>query len=384
MKRNRVGVSAGVLAYVLTLVVVLGTVPAGAESPPDAPFGIADDVLDPDAAALGLETLPGERVTVWRGADETHRFSHHPNLVVFDGAIHLMWSNGRVDEDSPGQRIQTSRSTDGLEWSTLETLAADGEGICVATGWVVDGETLVAYYTVTGGENFHPDTALYAMESRDGRSWDKRRRITSGFFIESPRRLSKGRLLIGGEHVGSDRDGKRMRLLFTDRPGGFDGWQTARISPGDLEAFRYTEPSFFLRPDGTLVAAFRTVTGHLYGSTSSDRGGTWSTPVSTNYPDATARFYAGNLPDGRAILIGNALERGDRSLLVLATSDDGRTFDRAWLVRGEPTSKSFDGLHKRDGWQYPNALVVDDHLLVAYSVNKEDVGVTKIPLSALR
>jgi hypothetical protein len=69
---------------------------------------------------------------------------------------------------------------------------------------------------------------------------------------------------------------------------------------------------------------------------------------------------------------------------VLATSRDGQTFDRAWLVRGEPTHMSFEGRHKLDGWQYPNALVVGDHLLVAYSANKEDVGVTKIPLSALR
>jgi hypothetical protein len=367
------------------LTVVLGALPATAEPPSaDAPFGIAEGLLDPAAPGLGLEAVPGERVTVWRGAEETHRFSHHPNLVAFGGEVLLMWSNGRVDEDSPGQRIQYSRSKDGLHWSPPETLADDGEGICVATGWVVEGETLVAYYTITGGENFHPDTALYARVSRDARSWGERSRITSGFFIESPRRLPEGRLLLAGESVGRARETERMRLLLTDSPDGLEGWAPARISPADLEAFGYTEPSFFRRPDGTLVAAFRSLTGHLYASTSSDRGRTWSTPVPTRYPDATARFYAGNLPDGRAVLIGNPLERGDRSLLVLATSRDGRTFDRAWLVRGEPTHMSFEGQHKLDGWQYPNALVLGDHLLVAYSVNKEDVGVTKIPLSALR
>lgn len=106
--------------------------------------------------------------------------------------------------------------------------------------------------------------------------------------------------------------------------------------------------------------------------------------MTTDFPDATARFHAGNLPDGTAVLINNPLERGDRSLLTIALSRDGVTFERAWLVRGEAATMSFTGRHKLDGWQYPHALVWGDHLLVAYSVNKEDVGLTRIPLSALR
>jgi hypothetical protein len=372
-----------------TILLCVAAVPALAEAGPpgaQAPFRVAEGLFDPSTPGLGLETIRGEQVTIWRGAEETHRFSHHPNLVVWGGALHLMWSNGLVHEDSPGQRILHSRSPDGLEWSRPGTLAEDrdGEGICVATGWIAAESELVAFYTVTGGENFHAETALYAMTSRNGREWSERRRITGGFFIESPRPLRDGRLLIGGEHVGEDRRTKRMRLLHTRQPDGLGGWEEARIALEDIDAFVYTEPGFFRRPDGTLVASFRTQTGHLHASESSDDGRTWTNPVSTDFPDATARFYAGNLPDGAAVLINNPLERGDRSLLTIAVSRDGVTFDRAWLVRGEPTGMSHAGRHKLDGWQYPNALVWGDHLLVAYSINKEDVGLTRIPLSALR
>jgi hypothetical protein len=371
------------------LLLCAAVVPALAEAGPprpEAPFRVVEGLFDSGAPGLGLETVPGEQVTIWRGAEESHRFSHHPNLVVWRGALHLIWSNGLVHEDSPGQRILYSRSDDGLEWSTPRTLAddRDGEGICVATGWVATESELVALYTVTGGENFHPETALHAITSRNGREWSEPRRITSGFFIESPRRLPDGRLLIAGEHVGEARETKRMRLLHTEQPDGLGGWQGARIAFEDIEAFVYTEPGFFSRPDGTLVASFRTQTGHLHASLSSDAGRTWTNPVSTDFPDATARFYAGNLPDGAAVLINNPLQRGDRSLLTIAISRDGVTFDRAWLIRGEPTGMSHTGRHKLDGWQYPNALVWGDHLLVAYSVNKEDVGLTRIPLSALR
>jgi hypothetical protein len=44
----------------------------------------------------------------------------------------------------------------------------------------------------------------------------------------------------------------------------------------------------------------------------------------------------------------------------------------------------FKGINKLDGWQYPAAVVWKDHLYVAYSVNKEDVGVTRIALRDLQ
>ena len=119
------------------LLLCAAVVPALAEAGPprpEAPFRVVEGLFDSGAPGLGLETVPGEQVTIWRGAEESHRFSHHPNLVVWGGALHLIWSNGRVHEDSPGQRIQYSRSDDGLEWSTPRTLAddRDGDGICVA------------------------------------------------------------------------------------------------------------------------------------------------------------------------------------------------------------------------------------------------------------
>jgi hypothetical protein len=43
----------------------------------------------------------------------------------------------------------------------------------------------------------------------------------------------------------------------------------------------------------------------------------------------------------------------------------------------------FAGKHKLDGWQYPNAIVVGGELLVAFSVNKEDVRIVRIRLSDL-
>ena len=351
-------------------------------------YRVAEGVFDrSDLRTLGLRTIRGEQKSLYRATAESYRFCHHPNLALFRGRMYVMWSNGVKDEDAPGQRVLYCHSDDGRHWSSAQTLVHDreGEGICVAVGFLPCDERLVAFFTVTGGKNFHPDTALFAITSGDGKSWGPRQRVTSGFFIEAPNRLSDGRLLLAGEYVGAARDARRMRLLFTDRTDGLGGWSESRIAFDDPKVFGYTEPGLFRRRDGALVMSFRNYSGSLYASVSEDRGETWSRPTQTNFPDSTARFYAGNLPDETAVLINNSMPKQfDRSLLTIALSSDGVVFDRAFLIRGEPTKMRFEGRSKLDGWQYPNALAWKDHLYVAYSINKEDVGLSRIALADLK
>ena len=226
-----------------------------------------------------------------------------------------------MHEDAPGQRIVYSSSLDGQTWTKPAVLNDDkqGKGICVAAGFHVVGKTLVAYYTATGGKNFHPDTALMARTSQDGKTWSKPRRVTGGFFIEAPRRLSNASLLLAGEHVGDARETKRVRLLLTDQPDGLGGWREVPIALSKVKVYGYTEPSFYMRRDGTLVMALRNYSGCLHASQSGDDGRTWTVPTRTNFLDSTARISAGNLPDGTAYVINNAVpKRYDRSLLTIA------------------------------------------------------------------
>ena len=134
-----------------------------------------------------------------------------------------------------------------------------------------------------------------------------------------------------------------------------------------------------------IVCPFRNQSGFLYASVSRDNGETWSVPRQTNFPDSMARMNTGRLPDGRFYLINNpGPGRANRGLLTIALSEDGKLFDRAWIVRGEPTTQRFAGKGKRDGWQYPSSVVWKDSLFIAYSVNKEDVMLTRISLDALK
>jgi hypothetical protein len=87
-----------------------------------------------------------------------------------------------------------------------------------------------------------------------------------------------------------------------------------------------------------------------------------------------SRVHAGRLADGRHYLCNNAFPTLlDRRHLMLLLSTDGLTFDKAYVLVDDPTSQRLKGMLKADGYQYPCCLPEDDRLLVAYSVNKEDI-----------
>jgi len=372
----------------LVLIVVMWLSPAvvRGESQTEAPIRVTPGLFATAEDDLGLKTVTGRHQLLYRATVDSYKFCHHPNLVVFGGKLYCMWSNGIVGEDQPGQRILLCHSTDGAMWTepTVLTEHKQSKGVCVAAGFYVSGDALAAFYTTTMGKNFGSETELLARTSSDGESWSDPHRIAGGFFIEAPGRLPGGRLLLAGEHVDPRRASGRMKLLFTDESDALSGWREARVEPGDLKVFGYTEPNVLEQTGGRIVMLFRNYSGFLFASASLDRGETWSQPAQTNFPDSTARFSTGQLPSGTVYVINNpGPKQFDRSRLTIALSDDGRTFDRGFLLRGEPTQKRYEGQSKLDGWQYPHSVVWNDHLYVAYSINKEDVGLTRIALKTL-
>ena len=347
-----------------------------------------------DSASLGRATVKAEHQFLYRATEDSYKFCHQQNLAVWHGKLYLMWSGGITHEDHNGQRILYSYTDDGVCWSQPAVLTEDPDGpgplACVSAGWHDAGGSLVAYYTAIPEERPGIDerNTLFYLTSQDGKTWTGPQKLAQGFFIEGPRRLPGGRLLMNGQWAN-----RQPRLRYTDSADGVSGWKDGAI-PKVNDVFTFPEPSWFVRRDGTVVMIFRTKSGDpwIYASVSKNKGETWSQPVKTNFPDATSRAFAGSLPDGTAFIISNPNTTpsdthpsiGRRNPLTMALSDDGIVFDRAYVVRAEPTSMRFKGKNKVDGWQYPAAVFWKDHLYVAYSINKEDEGVTRIALGNLR
>ena len=186
-------------------------------------------------------------------------------------------------------------------------------------------------------------------------------------------------------------------------------------SPADGQRLIEPSPAYRLK-DGTLVRFWRNYGNatrelyvwRLYVSLRRDNGNTWSTPERTAIPSNSTRQSTGTLPDGRVFLIHNPYTQGDdvwkgedaallataspaetkrggaRKVLTLSLSDDGIHFNQSWTIRVLETLPRIEGHAKRHyDVANPAATVVGDDLCVVYSLNKEDIELTKIHLPDL-
>ena len=69
---------------------------------------------------------------------------------------------------------------------------------------------------------------------------------------------------------------------------------------------------------------------------------------------------------------------------MLATSEDGVTFDRHYVLGDEPAAPPrMAGHHKSGRYGYPSYHILDEMIYVVYSIAKEDIAVCRTPLAAL-
>lgn len=144
----------------------------------------------------------------------------------------------------------------------------------------------------------------------------------------------------------------------------------------------------YQRPDGTWVAVRenqRPPTPVYYVAEKPDAESVYPPARCSNLYGAV-NPCAGRLPDGTVFLIGNS---PNRCSMFLTLSRDGRHFDRTWFLLHRQLSDFTPGVMKREGGagggpQYFHATIVGESLWIIYSISKEHIGTTRIPLSALQ
>ncbi len=138
----------------------------------------------------------------------------------------------------------------------------------------------------------------------------------------------------------------------------------------------------FRRPDGKWVAVRDNLVnpGYYYAALKSERADPYPPAVRTNLY-GQAMPVAGELPDGRPWIICNSPPRTD---MYITVSDDGVVFDKTWLLL-HIDRKTDDGVCKgaHSGPQYFQAVTVGPNIWVVYSIAKEQIGVSKIPVKLL-
>ena len=137
-------------------------------------------------------------------------------------------------------------------------------------------------------------------------------------------------------------------------------------------------------PEGRIVGVYK----HGLCSVSEDSGKTWSKPVRcVSLETSTGKVWGQRTSDGKyALLYNPSSDSMHRWPIASVTGEDGHTFSDMLAVTTEVAPCRYEGYTKNFGPQYLRGITEncsqppDGGLWIAYSVNKEDIWVTHIPV----
>ena len=145
----------------------------------------------------------------------------------------------------------------------------------------------------------------------------------------------------------------------------------------DFKAFNY-----YHLPNGNVVGLWK----YALTSISKDNGKTWQyNPTrAPGFVNANAKIWGQRTSDSKYATVYNPSEF--RWPLAISVSDDGLKYKNLLLVNGEITSMRYGGAYKSYGPQYVRGIQemdgkpADGNMWVTYSMNKEDMWISRIPV----
>ena len=363
----------------------------------------------------------------------TGAYAMSPMLSYLNGNFLASWKLSVASEDEPGQRVMYAQSSDGVAWRT----SSDGRSNELFPGMNSSENPRVALfaeptlllngrvYAAASPKQFclypAPFPALLLLR----RVYDDAPGHLGPIFWAAPT-IPPGFALASARHnisalpaqdaqtqgdVGSltphstsppcARDGSTSKCEFCT--GGCQDWAVAlNVSSLENERSHWRVPG----GSGAEVLLYRSHQRVLYASVRPTPHDAWPVPAPTNITDDVANFNAGNFPaaaglDGRPFLVSNALITLLRDPLFLSTAPDGYAFSTVAAIGSCEDAAVFaspaqpwgcqyrnPGGAKEGGLQYPQAVIVAEPaavqgLYVVVSLNKEDIWISRTPLSAL-
>jgi hypothetical protein len=140
---------------------------------------------------------------------------------------------------------------------------------------------------------------------------------------------------------------------------------------------------YYTLPDGRIIGMWKS---RLSG-VSPDGGRSWTTGMTPGLFTGSAKMWGEHTSDGLYAQVFNpSLYRWP---MAVAVSKDGLVYDNLYLVHGEISPMRYSGNEKSYGPQYlrgimpGNGEVPDGNMWLTYSVNKEDIWVSRVTVPIL-
>ncbi len=349
----------------------------------------ADGGLRPAVGVQNIEVYRANRSHPAHQDGLDHTYLHAPNLAYWKDRFYLAYLSGAVNEHDAPTDTSLTVSTDGVHWSDPKLLfpayqLPDGS-------YTITHQRMVFYVspedrllaTAFHGEypspndgsgigrvvrEIHMDGSLgpiYFIRYNQQEDWDPAKAKEYPFYTDSS---DEGFVAA-------------CKALLSDRLVTAQWWEEDRSEDG-FYPVKGKALAFYTRPDGTVVG----IAKDAQASFSTDNGKTFTrTGFAPGLPVNSAKYWPQRTDDGRYALVLNPTGRL-RHPLAVVTSDDGQHFDNLLAIHGELPVQRFPGLYKNMGPQYVRGIVdgngnpPGDDLWVTYSVNKEDIWISKVPV----
>jgi hypothetical protein len=337
-------------------------------------------------------------------AEENHlgwTYQHHIGIGCWKGKLYAVWDMTHKDEDIPPCHVVYSTSTDGFTWSKPRDLFPYGQAYNLRFYFFHSSNGRMLAF---GAGNFATDDLREAEKeillvreiTAHHRLGEVYTLIKPGpgsppFFEESKdkglvaacREAVNNRPLLEQQDYGVLLGERRMK--WHDEK----NWPGGKIGGfGDFWVFGKSQ-CFYHRGDGTLVS----ISKMGFVTQSRDEGQTWSLPViPKGLVGGSGKLWAQKTPDGRYAMI-YIPQRSARYPMAVTTSNDGITFTDMRVIHGEISPQRYHGRAKGGGPQYLRGVAEwggdrpslnKDSIWVIYSVNKEDIWVSRVtvPIAA--
>lgn len=359
--------------------------------------------LSPAVGVHNIQTFRANRQhPEWAGTSWT--YNHAPMLAYWNNQFYLQFLSNPIGEHIPPGQTFLQTSKDGYAWSSPVIIfppykIPDGttkEGrpevakdlyavIHQRMGFYVSKKNrllTLSYYGIVMGKGDDPNDGkgigrvvreIYKDGSygpiyfiRYNKTWDQKKSTYPFYtsskdkgFIEACNELLANPLMMQQWVEEADRNDELIPLKK------------------EYKAF-----SYYHLHDGRVVGLWK----NALTSISKDGGKTWlyNPTRAPKFVNSNAKIWGQKTGDGKFATVYNPSEF--RWPLAISVSNDGLHYNNLLLVNGEISSMRYGGAYKSYGPQYVRGIIEgngtppDNNLWITYSMNKEDMWVSKIPV----
>lgn len=355
-------------------------------------LSLPDGGLMPVPGVLNKQIFRASRDVPETSDGDGWTYAHHMDLAVWKGRMYAAWNMTLKDEDRLPSKVVFATSPNGIDWSKPADLFPrewawacrfyffqSGNGrmlaFCAAKtsdeGKVSeDKKSILAVREVradhTLGEVFILINPAPGLPAHFETSPDKE-------FVLACREAVDNNTLLEQQDYGVFLGDRKME--WHEKAAPYKGFYKFG------KAF-----CFYHRADGILVGMSKMG----FVTLSRDEGKTWSEPtLPPTLTAGAAKVWGQKTVSGNFILAYNPdPKKGKRFPLVLVQGNDGINFQSMQVIHGEYSPLRYPGLYKDIGYQYVRGIPEwsNDHSLdilnatwLIYSVNKEDIWISRIP-----